>query len=83
MDSSPAEKRETRHKGMVDIVVKIPRIRCHKVQDDEHTRRIASRHLYQAAAYMMLAEEAFKTLTKKSYICCEKSDKPGNPMTKT
>ena len=62
--------------GMVDMVVKTPE--GYVVVEYKTTfipRRVHPGHLYQAAAYAMLVEEAFKTIVRKLYVYYEKSNK--------
>jgi len=60
--------------GMVDMVVKTPE--GYAVIEYKMTsmpKRIMPGHLYQAATYAMLVEEAFRTIVRKIYVYYEKS----------
>ncbi|MEM3414687.1 MAG: CRISPR-associated protein Cas4 [Thermoproteota archaeon] len=62
--------------GIVDMVVKTPE--GYAVIEYKMTtmpKRIMPGHLYQAAAYAMLVEEAFRTVVRKLYVHYEKSNK--------
>jgi len=62
--------------GMVDMVVKTPEgYVVVEYKTALMPRRIHPGHLYQAAAYAMLVEEAFKTIVRKLYVYYEKSNK--------
>lgn len=62
--------------GMVDMVVKTPEgYAIVEYKTTDMPKKIVPSHLYQAAAYAMLVEKAFKTIVRKLYIYYEKSGK--------
>jgi CRISPR-associated exonuclease Cas4 len=62
--------------GMVDMAVRTPEgYAIVEYKSMTAPKRVLPGHLYQAAAYAMLVEEAFTTNIRKLYVYYEKSDK--------
>ncbi|MEM1554639.1 MAG: CRISPR-associated protein Cas4 [Thermoproteota archaeon] len=62
--------------GMIDMVVKTKEgYAIVEYKTMKMPKKIPPAHLYQAAAYAMLVEEAFKTIVRKLYVYYEKSGK--------
>lgn len=62
--------------GMIDMVVKTPEgYAIVEYKRATAPKRVLPGHLYQAAAYAMLVEEAFETTVRKLYVYYEKSNK--------
>ena len=62
--------------GTVDMIAKTPE--GYVIVEYKMTympKKILPSHLYQAAAYAMLVEEAFKTIVRKLYVYYEKSNR--------